>query len=154
MLKLHMRTMLLSTAFNTLETVLSNLHHAFVDTAERSFYYMKSLPANKQPSGSLLISEWAHISNADQSARIHRQSVKPWQPQDAGSRVGRLCTLSRQSMTRILFFHAHVDGMHVADESLAGLVEDMVNLSFLLMKRRRRSKLPYECVVTKAQNTW
>ncbi|KAM0721837.1 hypothetical protein Q7P37_002762 [Cladosporium fusiforme] len=54
-LKLHMRAMHLSTSYNSLETVLSNLHHAFNEVAHKSYAYIKSLPNGKQPSSKLII---------------------------------------------------------------------------------------------------
>lgn len=59
-LKLHMRAMHLSTSYNSLETVLSNLHHAFNEVACKSYAYIKSLPNEKQPSSKLIISKYSH----------------------------------------------------------------------------------------------
>lgn len=56
MLKLHMQTMLLSTSFNLLEIVLSNLYHGFTYIAERCLHYMNSL--GRQPSSQLVISKY------------------------------------------------------------------------------------------------
>ena len=56
-LKLHMRTMHLSTNYNSIETVLANLHHAFNEVAHKSYAYIKSLPNGKQPSSKLVISK-------------------------------------------------------------------------------------------------
>lgn len=56
-LKLHMRTMHLSTSYNTIETVLTNLHHAFNEVAYKSYSYIKSLPSGKQPTSKLIISK-------------------------------------------------------------------------------------------------
>jgi len=56
-LKLHMRTMHLSTKYNSIETVLANLHHAFNEVAHKSYAYIKSLPNDKQPSSKLIISK-------------------------------------------------------------------------------------------------
>ena len=56
-LKLHMRTMHLSTNYNSVETVLANLHHAFNEVAHKSYAYIKSLPNSKQPSSKLVISK-------------------------------------------------------------------------------------------------
>ncbi|PPJ57194.1 hypothetical protein CBER1_07028 [Cercospora berteroae] len=50
-LKLQMRAMLLSTSYNSPFTVLSNLYHIFVEVAQKSYYYIRSLPQNKQPPG-------------------------------------------------------------------------------------------------------
>lgn len=57
-LKLHMRAMHLSTSYNSVETVLNNLHHAFNEVAHKSYSYIKSLPNNKQPSSKLIISKY------------------------------------------------------------------------------------------------
>lgn len=59
-LKLHMRAMHLSTSYNALDTVLSNLHHAFTEVAHKSYAYIKSLPNSKQPSAKLTISKSNH----------------------------------------------------------------------------------------------
>jgi telomerase reverse transcriptase len=56
-LKLHMRAMHLSTNYNSIETVLINLHHAFNEVAHKSYAYIKSLPNDKQPSSKLIISK-------------------------------------------------------------------------------------------------
>lgn len=57
-LKMHMRAMHLSTNYNSIETVLSNLHHAFNEVAHKSYAYIRSLPNSKQPSGKLIISKF------------------------------------------------------------------------------------------------
>ena len=49
--------MLLSTAYNQSQTVLSNLYHCFTEVAQKSYHYIRSLPSAKQPSGKLLISK-------------------------------------------------------------------------------------------------
>ncbi|KAM3414559.1 Telomerase reverse transcriptase [Cercospora zeina] len=54
-LKLQMRAMLLSTSYNSPLTVLSNLYHIFVEVAQKSNHYIRSLPLNKQPPGKLTI---------------------------------------------------------------------------------------------------
>lgn len=51
-----MRAMLLSTSYNSVDTVLSNLYHSFVEVAQKSYYYIKSLPIAKQPPGKLAVS--------------------------------------------------------------------------------------------------
>jgi telomerase reverse transcriptase len=56
-LKMHMRAMHLSTNYNSIETVLTNLHHAFNEVAHKSYAYIKSLPNGKQPSSKLIISK-------------------------------------------------------------------------------------------------
>ncbi|KAF7196012.1 Telomerase reverse transcriptase [Pseudocercospora fuligena] len=54
-LKLQMHAMLLSTSYNRIDTVLSNLYHAFNDVAQKSYHYIKALPAMKQPADDLVI---------------------------------------------------------------------------------------------------
>jgi len=56
-LKLHMRTMHLSTSYNSVATVLSNLYLAFNEVAMKSYSYIKSLPSSKQPASKLMISK-------------------------------------------------------------------------------------------------
>jgi len=56
-LKLHMHAMLLSTKYNSIDTVLTNLYHAFADVAQKTYHYIRSMPGCKQPGGSLLISK-------------------------------------------------------------------------------------------------
>ncbi|PIA90296.1 Telomerase reverse transcriptase [Cercospora beticola] len=54
-LKLQMRAMLLSTSYNSPCTVLTNLYHIFVEVAQKSYHYIRSLPHGKQPPGKLTI---------------------------------------------------------------------------------------------------
>ncbi|KAK5134325.1 hypothetical protein LTR08_006754 [Meristemomyces frigidus] len=54
-LKLQMHAMLLATSYNSLQTVLSNLYHSFSEVAQKSYHYMRSLPAEKQPGDKLVI---------------------------------------------------------------------------------------------------
>lgn len=56
-LKLHMRAMHLSTNFNSLATVLTNLYQAFNEVAHKSYSYIKALPRKKQVSSKLIISK-------------------------------------------------------------------------------------------------
>lgn len=56
-LKLQMHAMLFSTSYNSLPTVLSNLHHCFSEVAQKCYHYIKSLPARQQPGSTLVISE-------------------------------------------------------------------------------------------------
>jgi telomerase reverse transcriptase len=56
-LKLHMRTMHLSTSYNSVATVLTNLYCAFDEVAHKSYSYIKSLPSSKQPASKLMISK-------------------------------------------------------------------------------------------------
>nr|OQO19315.1 hypothetical protein B0A51_11621 [Rachicladosporium sp. CCFEE 5018] len=48
-LKLQMRTMLLSTSFNSIDTALVNLYHCFSEAAQKMLYYIRALPIVKQP---------------------------------------------------------------------------------------------------------
>ncbi|KAI9664915.1 MAG: hypothetical protein M1821_006363 [Bathelium mastoideum] len=54
-LKIQMHEMYLDSSFNSLSTVLSNLYHNYAETAQKCFAYIKSLPAQKRPSLSVLI---------------------------------------------------------------------------------------------------
>ncbi|TKA71880.1 hypothetical protein B0A55_06334 [Friedmanniomyces simplex] len=54
-LKLQMHAMLSSTKYNSVQTVFANLYHSFSEIAQKSYHYMRSLPAGKQPGGRLLI---------------------------------------------------------------------------------------------------
>ncbi|KAK5122386.1 hypothetical protein LTR85_003970 [Meristemomyces frigidus] len=61
-LKLQMHAMLLSTNYNSLSTVLSNLYHSFSEVAQKTHHYIRSLPAEKQPGDKLVISEFPKIA--------------------------------------------------------------------------------------------
>ncbi|KJX95147.1 telomerase reverse transcriptase like protein [Zymoseptoria brevis] len=54
-LKLQMHAMLLSTTYNTIPTVMSNLHHCFLEVAQKSYHYIRSLPSERQPAGQFII---------------------------------------------------------------------------------------------------
>lgn len=54
-LNMQMHPMLLSTAYNSLATVLANLYHSFSEVAQKSYQYIKSLPPGKQPAEQLII---------------------------------------------------------------------------------------------------
>ncbi|KAK5692774.1 Telomerase reverse transcriptase [Elasticomyces elasticus] len=56
-LKLQMHAMLLSTKYNTKQTVFANLYHSFSEVAQKSYHYIHSLPAGKRPEERLLISK-------------------------------------------------------------------------------------------------
>ena len=58
-LKLQMHAMLLATNYNSVQTVLSNLYHSFLEVALKSYYYIRSLPDEQQPGVKLAISEFA-----------------------------------------------------------------------------------------------
>lgn len=58
-LKLQMHAMLLSTTYNRLETVLSNLAHSFEEVAQKSYHYIRSLPPVKQPPDKMILSRFA-----------------------------------------------------------------------------------------------
>ncbi|CAG8973146.1 hypothetical protein HYALB_00008677 [Hymenoscyphus albidus] len=55
--KIQSNAMYLDTTFNSLPTVLSNVHAAFTETAAKMWTYAKCLPVGKQPGLRLLISE-------------------------------------------------------------------------------------------------
>ncbi|KAK4546134.1 hypothetical protein LTR36_002271 [Oleoguttula mirabilis] len=57
-LKLQMHAMLLSTNYNSLQTVLSNLYHSFSEVAQKTHHYMRSLPSEKQPGDALVINAY------------------------------------------------------------------------------------------------
>ncbi|KAK6429339.1 Telomerase reverse transcriptase [Oleoguttula sp. CCFEE 5521] len=54
-LKLQMRTMLLSTSYNSIDTVLVNLYHCFSEAAQKMLHYIRALPMVKQPPEKLVI---------------------------------------------------------------------------------------------------
>jgi telomerase reverse transcriptase len=56
-LKLHMRTMYLSTSYNSVATVITNLYCAFDEVANKSYSYIRSLPSSRQPASKLMISK-------------------------------------------------------------------------------------------------
>jgi len=56
-----MKAMLLSTNYNSLPTVLSNLHHSFAEVAEKAYHYICSLPSSKQLGSSLVISKYIDL---------------------------------------------------------------------------------------------
>lgn len=56
-LKLQMKAMLLSTAYNSVQTVCTNIHHAFLETAQKIYHYRASLPFAKRPRDTLMISK-------------------------------------------------------------------------------------------------
>ena len=55
-LKLQMHAMLLSTNYNSLQTVLGNIYHSFIEVAQKCSCYMRSLQGSKRPRCRLLIS--------------------------------------------------------------------------------------------------
>ncbi|OQO08842.1 hypothetical protein B0A48_05732 [Cryoendolithus antarcticus] len=92
-LKLQMRTMLLSTSYNSVDTVLVNLYHCFSEAAQKMLYYIRALPIVNQP----------------------------------------------------------------PEKLVNKIVNDMIDLACVLMKRRKpsaRDSIPYECAVTPAQARW
>jgi len=60
-IKLHMQAMLLSTNYNSVDTVLSNLYQSFAETALKSYHYIRALPTAKQPRDKVVISEYIHF---------------------------------------------------------------------------------------------
>lgn len=57
-MKIQLHGMFLDTCFNELATVLANLFRCFLDAAQRSFEYVKSLPGSgRRRSNELLISK-------------------------------------------------------------------------------------------------
>ncbi|KAK4951839.1 Telomerase reverse transcriptase [Elasticomyces elasticus] len=57
-LKLQMHAMLLSTKYNSKQTVFANVYHSFSEVAQKSYHYTHSLPAGKRPEERLLISKY------------------------------------------------------------------------------------------------
>ncbi|KAE8444198.1 hypothetical protein EG329_000795 [Mollisiaceae sp. DMI_Dod_QoI] len=53
--KIQAHAMFLDTAFNSLKTVLKNVHSSFIESATKMWTYAKCLPAGKQPGLKLLI---------------------------------------------------------------------------------------------------
>ncbi|KAK0307142.1 Telomerase reverse transcriptase [Friedmanniomyces endolithicus] len=53
--KLQMHAMLLSTKYNGVQTVWANLYHSFSEVALKSYHYLHSLPAGKEPGEGLVI---------------------------------------------------------------------------------------------------
>lgn len=54
--KIQSHLMYLDTTHNSLHTVLSNIHNAFLETALKTYTYIRCLPSSKQPSAKLIIS--------------------------------------------------------------------------------------------------
>lgn len=54
-LKIQSHALFLDTSLNSLHTVLSNIHSAFLDTAMKMWTYIKLLPVGKKPSTKLLV---------------------------------------------------------------------------------------------------
>jgi hypothetical protein len=55
MFKIEAHAMFLDTTHNSLRTVLSNIHVAFVQTATKMWTYTRCLPVGKQPRAQLII---------------------------------------------------------------------------------------------------
>ncbi|KAK0344893.1 Telomerase reverse transcriptase [Friedmanniomyces endolithicus] len=53
--KLQMHAMLLSTKYNSVQTVWANLYHSFSEIALKSYHYIHSLPAGKEPGEGLVV---------------------------------------------------------------------------------------------------
>lgn len=74
--------MLLSTNYNSFSSVLSNLHLAFAEVAQKSFHYIRSLPVSKQPIDGLVIS--TYLSHSLKRSNV----VGLWTPLGAQSTPG------------------------------------------------------------------
>ncbi|EFQ29316.1 telomerase reverse transcriptase [Colletotrichum graminicola M1.001] len=59
--KIQSHLMFYDTKHNALETVTSNLHKAFVETAEKMWAYWRCLPARKRPSNGLIMQTVAKV---------------------------------------------------------------------------------------------
>lgn len=75
-LKLQMQPMLLSTSYNSLPTVLSNLRHSFIEVAQKSYHYIHSLPASKQPPNKLITRTYELSSSFSRQQPRSRKSQK------------------------------------------------------------------------------
>jgi hypothetical protein len=83
--------MLLSTSYNSLTTVLSNLNHIFTTVALKAYHYIRSLPAARQPSSRLIISKYRFFLHHVNLCRIFIDisisdaftfGHKPWKIED------------------------------------------------------------------------
>lgn len=60
--KIQAHAMFLDTAYNSLNTVLSNVHSAFVETVSKMCVYISCLPQPKRPGSRLVISMYFFFS--------------------------------------------------------------------------------------------
>ena len=119
--------MLLSTAYNKPQTVLSNLYHCFTEVAQKSYHYARSLPNAKQPSSRLLISKCS-LSFFWSFDYLLISVIAPI------ARNGQLTSFATLET-----------------------LNDLIKLACVLMKRRKRTSkdiLPYECCITNSQARW
>lgn len=57
-LTLQMHAMFLSTSYNSVQTVLANLSHHFTEVAQKTYYYIRALPAGQQPRDHVVIGKY------------------------------------------------------------------------------------------------
>lgn len=69
--------MFLDTNFNSVSTVLTNIYQNFVESAMKFYSYTKSLPPNKRPRPTLLISKPPYFLRArgDKHANIRTKRL-------------------------------------------------------------------------------
>jgi hypothetical protein len=67
--------MLLSTSYNSLSTVLSNLRHCFTEVAQKCYYYIHSLPGSKQPASKLVIRKYDPTTDLSESRGVEETGI-------------------------------------------------------------------------------
>ncbi|PSK43718.1 hypothetical protein B9Z65_7232 [Elsinoe australis] len=91
--KLHMHSILMSTAFNDLVRVQENVYQAFTDMAWRCVHYLDSMSSGRQPSAQLVIRTVEDLTDFAYSLMKNGQRVK-------GQSLDHKCLISRQQMQR------------------------------------------------------
>ncbi|KAK0836388.1 Telomerase reverse transcriptase, partial [Friedmanniomyces endolithicus] len=128
--KLQMHAMLLSTKYNSVQTVWANLYHSFSEIALKSYHYIHSLPAGKEPGEGLVVSKSTSPLTLNQLCpRAEAAGTQPG-TRDSNADVGPIVT---------------------------GTLDEVVKLACVLMKRRKRTSkdvLPYECCASNGQARW
>ncbi|GAM89211.1 hypothetical protein ANO11243_072480 [Dothideomycetidae sp. 11243] len=76
MVKLHMHAMLLSTSYNSVETVTKSVHEAFTDIAWRCVHYMTALAAGKRPGSRLMIATISDVIELSYAMMKTRRQTK------------------------------------------------------------------------------
>lgn len=129
-----MHAMLLSTTYNSLSTVLANLHHSFTEVAQKSYHYIKSLPPGKRPAGKLIVRTY-HLHPAE----------TPHSMWLVGGYIGKLSGATAKGTYYL-----------GTNEMCTGTVNDLIKLSCILMRRRTKAKqsMPFECCVSDGQARW
>ncbi|TAQ91363.1 hypothetical protein B7494_g281 [Chlorociboria aeruginascens] len=75
--KIQAHAMFLDTSFNSLATVLSNVHSAFIESATKMWTYNRCLPSGKQPGRRLIISTSVPCSLILAAGRKQTDTGKP-----------------------------------------------------------------------------